>query len=422
MLANFNFGSSDSGNFVSDSPSDNFDTGENNGSDNDIDLENSTPEEIAAHFEIPLENVIVDEETGKIIRILDADGEVISDDFFYDQNGGQNPDTSQGQQNQQQAAGAGAGTQGSSAADPNGQQGQEPGTFNLAIETAQRFGLDLDHITYTNEQGQEEKIPFSELTPEMQLEVTNMMVQEYVASIQNKPAFQNKTEEGFINSLRSGKTPRELALEILQNDGEHLASSLSDFDLYVRQQKNLGVELTEAEFKEAFEAIPASTREKQINAYREQLKKTSSVDNVLNAYEQSQKEAIETEYKTETEQFQQTFAQLEKESRIGNFQVSKEYINDVKAFVLSPGPGQDSEFIKALSTPEGVIEAAFWYKNINQYQQNITAAINERDQKIKILENKLKIQEKAAPATTPNKADTWKPTQQDTLPQDAIIV
>lgn len=399
---------------------DGSDSGNNdNGLDN-LDLSNSSIDDIAYAFGIPVSNIILDD-NGQIESIIDKDGEVLKgDDLLQSLNA--NPDNTN--------------PNAPNSGDPNGQQNSNPNNDpnnptaagsasteaapNLVSSVAQALGLNYDHILMDDGS----KIPFADMTPELQRDVVNMMVAEVVQAAANP--FENDQERAFIEAMRSGKTPLDIARELVANDSKYLADSLSDFDLYVRQQKAVGTNLTDEELKETFEAIPEALRKKQVDAYRETLRQQDVSAEVLSSI-QKQKEAADlAEFTSTAKAFEDAFSVVAQNKVIAGIGIDDQVLTELKQYVMSSSPGQNSAFINELQTEQGVLRAAFLNKYFDQYQQIVNNKIKEFQSQINILNTKLNIQNKSANPTqaaaqtaqqpSKDKAQTWNNNQPQNQP------
>lgn len=383
------------------------------------DWSNVTKEEISRAFGIPQKDIFTDD-AGKVTHLIDKDGEVISDDRFKEKLITETkPNTDPNQQNTDSGSSTNAATSTETKTD------DEP--FNLALAISEQFGLGFDH--FEAEDGT--KIPFADMDAKAQGEMARLMVNQIIAA--NSNPFQNDTEREFIEAMRSGKTPLDIARELVKNDGQYLANSLSDLDVFSRLSRKIDPSATDEDIKAEFDSLPEAIRNKKIASFRESLRTDDATNIALNRFKEEQNQQSQQEYVTVKAQFDQVLTEIAKTKVIDGLQLGDDILSDLKEYVTAPSAEANSKFIDSLSSPQETIRAAFWYRNIGAYQKMVSNQITNLTNQITDLKSKetiafekgKKAAQQASAQTKTTAAEVWKPTQQQQsvdLPEGAELM
>ncbi len=313
-----------------------------------VDLNAMTAQEVSERFNINPQDIRTDE-NGKIISIIDSDGESIFGDS----------EEEKGNPNASSAAPASSDTT----------------PLNLVIEAAAILGLEGDHVL--GEDGQQ--IPLSKLTIDQQKQTLAYILKE----IKDKDPFQNDTERNLITALRSGKTFLDIARDAVKEDTRYLADSLSDLDVYARYARKLDPSASDEDIKEEFNGLSEASRTKRVSSLREQMRKEDTTSSVLvQINEENQRQAI-AEF-TETNKKLNTYLDSVKE--LYGFSLNPNLVSDLKSFILSTDHKKDSAFIEAISSEEGVAKAAFLIRYFDGYKKSVDDYVSKLTKQIEELE------------------------------------
>ena len=369
--------------------------------------------EIAMRFGIPESNIIL--EDGRITRIIDRDGDVINaDDLLPDSgnDGNGNADNDGGED-----------SDGNTNADGNADGDRDAGDSrfhgNLALEAARVLNLDVDRVV----DGNGLETLFSDMDGQSQMDALLQMVD----LVANADPFGDETERGLIGALRSGRSLLEIAREIVADDGEHLANTMGDYEVYAYQTNRSGGGMSPEEILEEFESLPDALRDKKVASYREMMRTQDLSSGVLDRIAGEDTQALNEQYERTLGQFGQVLNRIASDGQIGGVEVSAEVIDDLHLFVTAPSPKSSSPFIQTLSEPEQIVKAAFWYRNIDSYRESVNAHVLRLDRENADLRAKVAAQTETSrrpsggtEGQTPKKAETWnRQTPQPALPDGA---
>ena len=362
--------------------------------------------EIAMRFGIPESNIIL--EDGRITRIIDRDGDVINADNLLPDSGkgadGNGPDV-----NADNAAAADNAAGAKDGAKDGADGGSADGSRfhgNLALEAARVLNLDIDRVVDAN--GLETL--FSDMDGQSQMDALLQMVD----LVANADPFGDETERGLIGALRSGRSLLEIAREIVADDGQHLANTMGDYEVYAYQTNKRGGGMSPEEILEEFESLPDALRDKKVASYREAMRTQDTSPGILDRIAGENTQALSEQYERTLGQFGQVLGQIAGEGQISGVEVSAEIIDDLQRFVTAPSPDKSSPFIQTLSEPEQIVKAAFWYRNIDSYRESVNAHVLRLDRENADLRAKVAAQTETSrrpsggtESQPPKKAETW---------------
>ncbi len=331
-----------------------------------VDFSVATAGEISRQFGIPLEDIQTDA-NGTIVSIIDKDGEIIRTDVPSGEEG--------------TASGSAAATSQpavpSQAATPSSEKTSTSSTAPDAQVSLLSHLFDvLGHTEKTVETADGKLLTLAELTPDQQQETLDILIK------QAQNPFQNETEERVITTLRSGKTLLEMAREIVKGDTQYLADSLSDKDVYSQYARKLDPKATAEEIEEEFNALPENIRTKRVAALREQMRKEDTTTAILTQMQADTDEQAKAQY---TQDSSQIATYIDAQAELLGFSITKQTQQELKNYLIASSHKEEPEFLKAISTPEGLTRAAFLMKYFDSYTQNVQAYVEKAAAEVEAL-------------------------------------
>lgn len=240
---------------------------------------------------------------------------------------------------------------------------QEPVTFvNKLDEVLKKVGYDITEIDF----GDGVVKPISELTEEEQIDI---LVQQLSEQAQQAPADETLSvdEKKLVEFLRSGKSARELAESILENDMSYKYSKMSDEEVVREHYKKEKPSYTPEEIEEEIEDMKSRGTKLAREAKDIRLK------------------YVETARIPEVEpdvDFEKESADLINYAK--GIQVAPSIKNDVLNFIIPKSKTEDSDLIKYMSTPDALFNIGYLltqYDNIVKNHQVELKAAKEQGKK-----------------------------------------
>lgn len=172
--------------------------------------------------------------------------------------------------------------------------------------------------------------------------------------VKGRNAFKSQEEVDVINFLRTGKSVKDFAEYVINNDPKLAASRMSDAELVQKNLKEVFPELSEDELKEEFESLDEGKIAKRAVALRKRMEeKPLDITKVT----REEQDKLKGEHTVQVKEFVNSVMGIES---IAGFTLTDDMRNAILNDVATENYEEDSPFINELTNPEKVIELSFY--------------------------------------------------------------